>query len=311
MRIPSPVEQEIETLAHGISLATLTKHFQLYSQAYREGKASQLSLPSRIGKICYLATRLPATLGAMAKVLQEYERRMGRASSLLDLGAGPGTTLLAMMELGWEVKSATLLELSQEFIELGKRWLPSSTVWKKSDFTKSETFPESELVTLCYSLGEIAERDLNPLLTKAWTATKNSIIIVEPGTPRGFKRMLYARDYLISCGAHMVAPCPCNLPCPMPKNDWCHFSARIERTSLHRRMKSAQLGYEDEKFSYIILAKAPASSCAARLIKSPGIHPGRITLTLCAPEGIQNKIALKKDGEFYKHAKKLNWGDSI
>ncbi|MCI0389431.1 MAG: small ribosomal subunit Rsm22 family protein [Acidobacteria bacterium] len=35
----------------------------------------------------------------------------------------------------------------------------------------------------------------------------------------------------------------------MADGDWRHFAARIERSSLHRRINGAELGYEDGKYS--------------------------------------------------------------
>ena len=58
------------------------------------------------------------------------------------------------------------------------------------------------------------------------------------------------------------------------KDDWCHFAQRLERTSLHRHLKSGELGYEDAKFSYMVAAKEEVARVKARIIRHPLIGKG-------------------------------------
>ena len=88
-------------------------------------------------------------------------------------------------------------------------------------------------------------------------------------------------------GGRIAAPCPGNMVCPIEDPDWCHFAARVERTSLHRRLKEAELGYEDEKFSYVVLAKTEAEPARARIVSRPEQKPGLIVLETCTAEGLR------------------------
>src|SRR5664280_688181 len=99
-------------------------------------------------------------------------------------------------------------------------------------------------------------------------------VAIEPGTPKGFTLIRKIRAELLEAGARMVAPCPMEVPCPMADPDWCHFAARVERSSMHRRLKNAELGYEDEKFSYVAVAREPVEPAGARVIRRPRHHPG-------------------------------------
>jgi ribosomal protein RSM22 (predicted rRNA methylase) len=81
------------------------------------------------------------------------------------------------------------------------------------------------------------------------------MVIVEPGTMKGFSLLLALRDEMIGLGGHIIAPCPHHNACPMApiavdeaSGDRCHFAARCERTALHRRLKSGALGYVDCSF---------------------------------------------------------------
>jgi len=66
------------------------------------------------------------------------------------------------------------------------------------------------------------------------------LLIVEPGTPAGYKNITEARRVLVESGAHIAAPCTHENTCPMEGNDWCHFTCRISRSRLHRLMKGGE-----------------------------------------------------------------------
>ena len=52
-------------------------------------------------------------------------------------------------------------------------------------------------------------------LERLWQATADTLVIVEPGTPAGWQRILAARRQLIESGAHVIAPCPHAHDCPL------------------------------------------------------------------------------------------------
>lgn len=64
-----------------------------------------------------------------------------------------------------------------------------------------------------------------------WQRLKDGgvIIVVEPGSPKGFRYIHSFREWILSKTrdeASIVAPCPHHGKCPMAKNPdlWCHFS---------------------------------------------------------------------------------------
>jgi ribosomal protein RSM22 (predicted rRNA methylase) len=69
--------------------------------------------------------------------------------------------------------------------------------------------------------------------------------VVEPGTPKGWQRILAARSRLIENGDHTIAPCPHRDACPISVPDWCHFSRRVARSRIHRRAKDADVPWDD------------------------------------------------------------------
>src|SRR5262249_16486448 len=140
----------------------------------------------------------------------------------------------------------------------------------QQDLRADVAFPPHDLVVLSYSLGELPHAAAEVLVRRAWRSTSHFMVVIEPGTPRGFATVHAARSLLIADGAYIVAPCPHRDACPMAgTRDWCHFAQRVERTTQHRRLKSGALGYEDEKFSYVIAARHDVRPAAARIVRHP------------------------------------------
>lgn len=320
MALPGFLTQFIEESAKGIPLNLLKETIQQVSSKYR-AQNSKNFLDSPIERISYLVTRFPATFKVNERVYSELRNWMGsnELESFLDVGSGPGTSLFALYEY-YNLKRADLLEKDGGLIELCKKILEKSSL--KEDgvevqhiTTSMQSFTSStsyDLITLSYSLGEISHSEAKNVLTKLWNLTNKFIVLIEPGTPKGYQDILFYRTTLLNLGAHLVAPCPHSLSCPLKEKDWCHFGERVNRSSLHRQAKEADLGYEDEKYSYLIFSKEPLKTPESRVIRRPVIGKGHIQLNLCKKNGeAQEKIITKKEGDAFKRAKKVNWGDSF
>src|SRR5262249_34699209 len=147
-----------------------------------------------------------------------------------------------------------------------------SATWSAARLPVFEQAP-ADLVTVSYVLGELGPAAQRELLERAAGAARTALVIVEPGHPAGYARVLGVREWLISAGHAVLAPCPHARPCPLAAGDWCHFGARVNRSALHRRSKDADLSYEDEKFSYVVTAPPgstasdPAAGGWARVIR--------------------------------------------
>ena len=308
-----------EALAHELEGADLRR----LAEARKELTDLYRDRPPRLGpahRQAYLATRMPATFAAISAVLRAISARIPTVpiQSLLDLGAGPGTSAWAACDLFPSLEKLHLIEREEGFIETGRRLAQHSSSptlrsaeWQRGDLLRTELPTGFQMVLLSYSIGELPHHELLPFAEKCWQTTQELLVIIEPGTPAGFERVRAIRAHLIALGAHPIAPCPHSVACPMQGSDWCHFSQRLERTRLHRLLKEGELGYEDEKFSYIALSKnPPQTTAAARIVRHPMIRPGCVQFTLCTPSGqIQQTTLTKKSSENYKKAKKCQWGD--
>jgi ribosomal protein RSM22 (predicted rRNA methylase) len=96
----------------------------------------------------------------------------------------------------------------------------------------------------------------------------------------------------------------------MKGDDWCHFSQRIERTRAHRLLKEGILGFEDEKFSYLVVSRVAVLSCSSRIIRYPQKLSGHVRLSLCTGDGLKEKVIARRDKENYRKARDSEWGES-
>ncbi len=288
------------------SHSELKKAAQALSERYRTGEKPYLRTPQ--DRHAYLLTRYPATKAALHRVFEEI--RFFPIQTMLDIGAGPGTSWAAASETWENLSQATLMERDRDFVEIGVQRTPKDRVcWVTGDVSKQPSFEVHDLVLFSYSWGEILDL---ALLEKAWKAAGKFLVIVEPGTPRGYQSMLKARDFCVTKQASVFAPCPHSRACPWQNtSEWCHFGVRLERSNEHRLAKEGSMGFEDEKFSYVILSKEPLDTDFSRLLKDPLRRKGHTLITLCTKQGIEQKTVTKKDKEFYKKINKLKWGDKI
>jgi ribosomal protein RSM22 (predicted rRNA methylase) len=288
------------------------------SARYRAGKPGRAGyVADALDAVAYAATRMPATYAAVRAALEEAARRLPGFSPgrLLDAGAGTGSAAWAAAAVWPELREITLLEKDGSMAALGQALAARSASpalaaggWLRADLTGEWPCGHYDVVTLCYALGELPEDRQRSVVRKLWDAA-DALVIVEPGTKAGFNRVLAARDMLMESGARIAAPCPGNTPCP-EAGGWCHFSARVARSRLHRRMKGAELSYEDEKYSYLVAAKAECRPCEARVLRHPGIFKGHVELELCTPEGRKHMVVSKRMGDEYRQARDLKWGDA-
>jgi ribosomal protein RSM22 (predicted rRNA methylase) len=169
----------------------------------------------------------------------------------------------------------------------------------------------ADLVVASYMIAELNETEQRALAELMWIKTRDTLLIVEPGTPAGYARILAARRQLIASGAHVAAPCPHDGECPLTAPDWCHFTQRLPRSRAHKQIKSAELPYEDEKFIYVALTRAPIAPHRARVLAQPVITKIAITAKLCTHHGVASTIAPRRDRIAYARFRKYNWGDTV
>jgi ribosomal protein RSM22 (predicted rRNA methylase) len=293
------VQESIEARVEQAGFAAVRRAAEELSESYRAVRNIRVSKPERVA--AYLVTRMPATYAAAYSVLRQLQVPV---ESVLDVGAGSGAASLAARELFPEA-SVTMIEREPALAEAARQFVPDAEV-KIGDATSWLALPRHDLVIAAYSFGEFATW----MAERLWSAARVALVVIEPGSPAGFGRIRALRKELLQAGAHLAAPCPAEAECPMPEGDWCHFAARVERSSLHRRIKGGELSYEDEKFSYVAAVRTAVELPRWRVIRRPEQRPGLIVLETCTPEGLAERRVTKRDKEAFRAARKTGWGDA-
>jgi ribosomal protein RSM22 (predicted rRNA methylase) len=294
----------------GASLRTASDQL---TERYRAGQTS-----ARVDLAAYLTTRMPATYAAVRKVLGEVARVNPALApnSMLDIGAGPGTASWAALVEWPELTTVTMIETDARFVELASSLAKSSALaaLAKANIIRakmSEAIAKADLVIAAYVFAELVEKDVGEAALKLWAQTENTLVIIEPGTPRGFARIHAARQVLIKAGAHILGPCTHASACPMRGNDWCHFTVRLARSREHMHAKQATVPFEDEPFSWIAVSRNPAVQSGARVIRPPEQDKHSITFKLCDDQGISDRVIARREKAAYKQFRKITWGDVV
>ncbi len=275
--------------------------------------------------IAYAAYRMPATFEAVRSALAAFRARAGEwaPATHVDVGGGTGAASWAVAD-AWPDRehphATTVLDWARPALDLGRALSQDAShpALRDSEWRRQAIgagLPDADLVTVSYVLGELPDAQRESVIAQA-AQTARAVVVVEPGTPAGYARVLAARGQLTAAGLTVLAPCPHDGRCPVTGDDWCHFAARVSRSTLHRQVKGGSLPYEDEKFSYVaamradVAAEAGLSPAAARVVRHPQIRKGQVLLDLCVPEGeLSRRTVSKRHGELYRDARDAEWGD--
>lgn len=315
MQLPEALRPPLEALIEQYGAAACTDAARQLSLRYRSenGSGKRLAVTG-VDTAAYALTRMPATFCAVYSALRwALECVPCRPKSLLDVGAGTGAAAFAAEEL-LPLQQITLLEREPEMRKTGQLIMKETPLrsagWQAGDILETIAV-KAGLVTASYLLNELREQELSAALHRLWESAEEMLLILEPGTPAGYAVIRRAREELVKAGAFIAAPCPQAGACPLSEEDWCHFTCRVERSRIHKQLKGGDAPYEDEKFCYLALVKAPAQPASSRILRHPYIEPGRISLQLCTAGGLARPVIRKRDGALFRAARKAGCGDAF
>lgn len=310
--------QAIEQLLNGKKISELKKDYKNLSATYRSEKINSANVVNSTNKaLSYVSSRMQETSVIIDDVLNKLNSLVdlsGCVFSALDFGSGTGSALWALENF---VKNIPVVAVEREMQmlncaqELCKDLDLNITYLNDDVFSnKVKCMPQSDLVIESFMLNEMTQQDSQKALDLMIEKSKNFIVLIEPGTPNSYKKMMETKKYVLSKGLKIVLPCPHGQECGL-KEDYCNFSVRVNRTKTSMQIKNATLGYEDEKYFYLIFSKNQIGRAHKNIIiRRPQIRKSCIDLKLCCNDTmIQNKTVTKKDKDNYHKAKHLKHGD--
>ncbi|KAG0142662.1 hypothetical protein CROQUDRAFT_662190 [Cronartium quercuum f. sp. fusiforme G11] len=143
------------------------------------------------------------------------------------------------------------------------------------------------MAIMSFTLSDLPNADARrQAVSGMWNSGAETMVVIDRGTPAGFKVVADARQQLLmlgrrviknsqsvelqtdevacehqapSSGSWVLAPCPHDQACPLhhsnnPKH-FCHFSQRIERPKFLKDTKHSNKPEEDAKFSYVVIRR--------------------------------------------------------
>lgn len=314
--LPPRLQDAISDFCSEARGADIAQRAAAQSARYRTGGGSLSAVSDQDDVAAYLTARLPATYAATRAALDTVRMRAPafHPQSLLDFGAGPGTASWAAIDIWPGVKSVTMQDHNPHFAEAARALVAESPHAALRQAQITTAIPRDrgfDLVIAAYVFSEIAESRIAEIVSRLWSICRGILVIVEPGTPVGFQRVLQARQALLETQAMIAAPCPGEVRCPMTGGDWCHFAVRLPRTRDHMRAKNAQVPYEDEKFSYVAAARdgGVLTPSAPRIIAPVVSTKAGSRFRLCTENGISDVDIPRRNAAEYRRHRRKNWGD--
>jgi len=316
--LPFDLKSALETKLHGLSRGDAATRSARISQTYRSG-GNSAAIRSEADALAYALARMPATYAAVTATLNALcEIRADFApKTLLDIGAGPGTATWAAAETFPSLADFTSIDANTALRTLALDLFGKSSRLSGVRYTPGDArtvladAEAADLVIASYLIGEMDDAERSAFADQMWAKTRDTLVIIEPGTPAGYARIIALRAQLIASGAHVAAPCPHDGQCPLIAPDWCHFTQRLPRSRAHKALKDAELPYEDEKFAYVALTRGPVAQRPSRLLAQPVVTKIEVSAKLCTPSGLAVAKIPRRAKADYSRARRWRWGDAV
>ncbi len=316
--LPAELKSALDAKLHGLSRTDAASRAAQISKTYRAGGGSG-AIRTETDALAYALARMPATYAAVTASLNALREVAPQFApkTLLDVGAGPGTATWAALESFSSLQDFTLLDANPALRALALDFGRGSTRLRDLKYQRGEAravladAEPADLVVASYLIGELGAAEQRTIADLMWAKAQDTLLIVEPGTPAGYGRIIAVREQLIAAGAHVAAPCPHDGRCPLAPPDWCHFTQRLPRSQAHKQLKSAELPFEDEKFSYVALTRAPVARHPSRVLAQPVVTKAEVTAKLCTPGGLALTKVPRRIKAPYARARRWRWGDAV
>ena len=246
---------------------------------------------------------LPA-FGVVQRVLHEVGVRLPEFApkSMLDFGAGPGTSLFCCADKWPSISEAVLIEPSRSMTEVCEKLVGEGlevSVGRARSLPEyiggvaREDFPKFDIVTASYTFGELPSDPARLVaLSLLWEMVEDGgiLVLVEGATPHGLDVIAQARTTLVedkveygvvfgsdtaelpkeACNVQVIAPCTHALACPMAHKDYpagrfrsgCHFVQRTQRLLTNPSGKGSGVGRSEQTEKFSYIVMRKRGPCS-------------------------------------------------
>ncbi len=316
MNLPLSIKNKIESKLENIDLTQLKKVSFELSNRYlnKSGKGDPLII-NELDALVYASIRMPATYGVCYEVLEHVKEFFDfDIDDVVDIGSGTGSASFASFDI-FRPKKIMCLETNPFMRKVGEYLFKDEEINDAASYIEFDLNDGlntcGDLLVSSFVLNELSQSDREKAIIDMFNHTNKVLVIIEPGTPKGFQIIKEVRKILLDKGGYIIAPCPHMNKCPIEENDWCHFSSRISRSKLHKLLKEGDAPFEDEKYSYIAISKLECHRAENRVMRHPIINKGFVNLEVCSSDGYKKVTITRKEKDKYKMAKKLKVGDTF
>jgi ribosomal protein RSM22 (predicted rRNA methylase) len=187
----------------GVPQHELRRRAAALSYRYRTEQIDDATpgISDALDALAYAVVRMPATVSALDAALAAVERHVdGTVGTHLDLGGGTGAAAWAALARWPDLAGVEIVERRAAAVELGQQLAAgNSWRWTIADLRYWSPTAPVDLVTIGYVLNELTV-DARAALIQTAARCARTIVVVEPGTPRGHRRILAVRELLIEHG---------------------------------------------------------------------------------------------------------------
>lgn len=274
----------------------------------REQRAGRHLVAKALYFLCSDAPKVCLALDAC----RDSDAGFADGSRIVDLGCGVGATSVGLLAwlaanrgrvgpisiVGVDREAASLALWRRVVLETAARAGARVEVETRTDDLLDTDVTDADLV-LCQtalneSLGASERHDERTARAVGRWASACRTLVIEPALRTTTRALQHLRDEVLSAGAaHVVAPCPHQLRCPMLARpyDWCHVARRMAATPRVADVQ-ALTRRRDERSLLAYVAFAPGAARAAptggvelRLVGEPLGSRGKTERWACASDG--------------------------
>ncbi|KAG0227072.1 37S ribosomal protein S22 [Actinomortierella wolfii] len=219
----------------------------------------------------YVAALAPSAYSAVYNVLNEVKKRVPgfNPTTFFDFGTGPGTAIWAAEEHWKGQMQYTGIDSSLPMLEIAENVISSisdednlmSRVTLKPFMSYGSEAAKYDIVMSAFTLSEITSLSMRrSTLQHLWDSTKDMLILVDRGTPNGFRILAEAREQILGLDKEVFKP----------KAKYDHMGNILPEEEpaptepayvlAPKRTKHSKENYEDSKYTYVILRKGSRPS---------------------------------------------------